>query len=113
MRSRRRTRWPDGLLLALVGAVVQVMEAGLAVRAELAPVLDEAGLVSRERWRRALAGQGPAAPAAQAGECVEVVDVAAAGDVVAAELGLPLRVVAPPKGPVTGDPVAAPVLPVQ
>jgi hypothetical protein len=51
------------------------MEVGLAARAELAPVRDEAGLVGRERWRGALAGQGQAAVAAVAGECVEVVDV--------------------------------------
>jgi len=74
----------------LVDAVIQVVEAGFVVGAELAAVLDEAGLVSCERLLRAIAGQGQAPAATVAGEPVVVVDVAAAGDVVAAEFGLPL-----------------------
>lgn len=41
------------------------------------------------------------------------VAVAMTGDVVAAEFGLPLGVMAPPEGPVAGGAVAAAVFPVQ
>lgn len=75
------------------------MKAGLFVGAELASVLDEAGLVSCKWLWHAVAGQELTRAAAVTGECVEVVDMAAGRDVVAAEFCLPLRVLPPPEGP--------------
>jgi hypothetical protein len=79
-----------GLVPTLIDAVVQVVEVRHTVGAELASVLDEASLVGRERLPHAIAGQGLTPTAAVPRECVKVADVAAAGDVVAAQLSPPL-----------------------
>src|SRR5260370_1778575 len=59
----------------------------------------------------AIAGQRQAPAAAVARECVEVVDVAAAGDLVAAQPGLPQRIVAPTRKTPPWWPRAAPSTP--
>jgi hypothetical protein len=92
MRSTVANALVSRLGTALVDAVTHVVKIRFVERSEVASVLDETGLLSREYLLSRAVGQE--CRATESGECIEVVDVAAARDVVAAKVGPPLRVVA-------------------